>query len=493
MRRILLFNLIVLLAGLAASCMREIDPVCPHEQKGELATITLAMSGGGTRGSIALTGNLSDDYAITSLRIMVFNSGSPGTLAHNSYNFKLTGAELLDMSNNNIPYRINILPGNYDFVFIANEDSDTELRGGTQTLTQILDAYTTSNTRTNIMNEYFSSSAFQNDLTIPMTAIFRNTTVSSSNTITLAGKSTPEAPPWQVEVERAGIRIDLTLWTDKPVTAQRFEKIQMVNVPNRVYMFDVKEDNTTQNYNDSNYEPVTPTILSYRTINKGDSLSVSGLPLVPDLDITGNVILYPDTKDFEPDPLKSPGYFVWHKRIILPSSYFFDKTDGDKAILMQAVVNGNAVGGKLGGAVTTANPYGYNAPRNQRYRIVGEVKADQPIEFTILQVIDWDSERRVYVNRSLTVTPENLSFEAHLFGVGNSKSITVETNNPGGWTWSISGANADRFYAVQSGNTLTVYPTLENLGYVPLTATITFTADYRTKTVTLVQNEPIIN
>ena len=386
MRRILLISIIAILAGINSSCVRE--QFLPEPEGGQPAVITLAASGG-TRG--LLNGSEGDpDYVITSLRIMVFNSGTK-LMARN---FKI--ANLSD-----IPYKLEINTGTYDFVFIANEDSDTELRSG-NTLTQVLDAYVVgTNTLTNIMDEYFSSSAFRNDYSIPMTVIHSNVRVNANNTVTLSGNATPETPPWIVEVEHAGIRIDLTLRTDKAITAQNFTQLRILNMPDKVYFFDTKANGTTRNYNDASYE-ISLLIASLRTFAHDYSISSGVYPVNTNVgdtlkgtDSNGDVILANGYQNFK----QVGSDYVWHKRLILPSSFFSDNTNAAKAIQLQAVfLNGRSINGLLGSAVTGTNPHGYVAPRNQRYRMIGTLNADQPIEFTILKVIDWGNTHRIPLN-----------------------------------------------------------------------------------------------
>ena len=416
-RCILLFSLIAI-TNLLVSCTREsFNEIGNKVVAGEPATIELAMSGG-TRGLLPLTGILDDD-AISSLRIMIFNSasGGSGTLA---YNFMLSPSELSDMNNSSIPYKMAITTGNFDFVFIANEDSDTELRG-VNTLTQILNAYTVgSNTLSNIMSEYFSSSAFQNGITIPMTAIFRNAKVNINNTVTLSGETSPQTPPWRVEVERAAIRVDLIMKTTEPYSAANLSAFQITNVPNKVYLFSADENNTTL-YNvtgSGSFEADSP-VLSYRSIsgNDGDIFTT---------DANGDYFEESSSAiSFVETPAGS-GEYYWYKRIILPSSMFNPASTEANAMLMSAIVSGRSSSATLGDDIL-----GYTADRNNRYRIEGTLKAAQPIEFTVT-VTPWGQTNKIPVS---PISEPDYFVIDHTFNSTTIHLHMVKVDQPFGVTW----------------------------------------------------------
>ena len=373
MRRILLIGIIAF-AGLATSCVREI--FTDVNTAGDPAVIELAMSGG-TRGLLPTTGIL-DDGTISSLRIMIFNA-STGLVAHN---FLLSAGDLSAMKSSNTPYKMTISTGNFDFAFIANEDSDTELRGGTTTLTQILNAYTTSSGHTiaSVMAEHFSSSAFQNPLTIPMTAIFRNAKVSINNTITLAGKTSPEAAPWRVEVERAGIRVDLILKTTEAFTVANFTSLQITNVPNKVYLFPTNASNTPL-YNVSgsgSFESTSP-IPAYRTIagNDGDIFTT---------DVNGEYFAESTSAVSFVETSAGSGEYYWYKRIILPSSMFTPAFTEANAIILTATVAGNTSTATLG-----TGALGYTADRNNRYRVAANLKASEAEMEITTTILEWNN------------------------------------------------------------------------------------------------------
>ena len=426
-RHILLIGFIAF-AGIAASCVRE--TLTDFNVPGDPAVIELAASGS-TRGTIATEDNLGADDFISSLRIMLFNSGS-GAMA---YNFVLTATELAAMNNssNPVPYKMTITTGTFDFVFIANEDSDTELRGGS-TLTDILDAYTTSNTLSEVMNLHFLSSAFQNNLTIPMTALFRNAKVSISNTITLEGNSMPEVAPWRVGVERAAVRVDLIMKTTSPYGAANFTDFLISNVPNKVYLFPVNASNTPlYNITGSGAGPFETTI---RTIagDDGDKYSiVSGVEYFEEVD---------EFIPFVEDPT-TPGDYYWYKRIILPSSMFTPANDELNAIVLSAVVGGNTLSTTLGTSIL-----GYTAGRNNRYRLVANLKAD--VEMTLnTTIVAWNTTNININELERPIVPEDPIPDGVIQPEANSYII------PKGWDTPIliPISQAAKGYAVAGLNT----------------------------------------
>lgn len=308
------------------------------------------------------------DDTITSFRVMVFPKGMPVR-----YN------KTIDLTNNN-PFTLTIEPNLYDFVFIANEDSDTRLQG-------ILSTY--SGTVTNIMSEYFESSAFQNDYSIPMTRIIRNVRVAPDNKVYIGGSPTAQPAIWPVEVTRAGIRVDLFMETTDPTVAAAsgFSKLEIIRVPSRAYLFDTNETSPHINVTGStSFETYTATSApAYRTLayNKGDVKGSKEEEFAGDVDYT----LSEGNLSFAQDGTK----YVWYKRIILPYTAFANANTPDYGIKLRATVFG------LPYTLTLSNQAedDYIIPRNSRYKITATLNPDY-ITFSV-SVKNWGANTNVEI------------------------------------------------------------------------------------------------
>ena len=84
---------------------------------------------------------------------------------------------------------------------------------------------------------------------------------------------------------------------------------------------------------------------------------------------------------------------------------------------------------------------------------------------------------------TLNVSTNSLRFAERVSGSGVQQYVTVTTNHPSGWDYSVSGD----FTVTRSGNTLTVYPDA-NPCFAPRTATITVTAGALIETITVTQD-----
>ena len=95
-----------------------------------------------------------------------------------------------------------------------------------------------------------------------------------------------------------------------------------------------------------------------------------------------------------------------------------------------------------------------------------------------------------FAAQSLSVSTNSLVFAKCLSGSGVEQFVTVSTNVPSGWNYSISGVHASDFTVSRSGNTLTVYPNA-NPCCAPRSATITVSAGILTETISLTQEPQI--
>lgn len=298
------------------------------------------------------------DEAITSLRMMVFRTGS-----YIMYN------EKIDLANNN-PFTIKIDKGTYDFVFIANEDSDESLHSG-KTLTEVLDAYA-GRSVSDITAEYFDSSAFRNDYSIPMTSIYRNVQVIDDRSINNNG--TPVSGTWEVKVVRSGIRVDLFIVTENETMAEGFQKLEVVKVPKIAYLFDTSETTPAVNVTGaSSFETYTASSApSYRTYlyNEGDEKG----PHAPEFEGDVTYELTPSDQVFVKDGDK----WYWYKRIILPYTAFTPVGTGDNGIQLRVTVWGRPYTLTLSNQANTD----YTIKRNSRYNVTGILNPSY-IEFKV--------------------------------------------------------------------------------------------------------------
>ena len=94
-----------------------------------------------------------------------------------------------------------------------------------------------------------------------------------------------------------------------------------------------------------------------------------------------------------------------------------------------------------------------------------------------------------FIPPTLSVSTNSLLFAKCVDGSGVQQSVTVATNDPAGWDYSMSGAHASDFTVIRSGHTLTVYPN-PNPCCAPRTATLTVTAadGLLTETITVTQD-----
>jgi len=300
-----------------------------------------------------LTGDEEEpDYAVSSLRVLIFSPGS-----YTFYNFPI------DLSTAIQPYTIQIDQGTYDFVFIANEDSDPALAAE-------LANYNVSNTLSELAGKYFDSASIRNNYTIPMTRIYRNVRVAGNNEVYLNGSSTKQETPWPVEVDRASIRVDLFMETTDETMVDGFTSLQVANVPNKVYL--LPENLIGQrNYNvtgSSSFETLTASVLEYRSFDndEGDAYAYRG-PTENDVDYTIKIVNpgLSFTKE-------SDGKWHWYKRIILPETVFADKTDEDSGIELQVMVYDQTYRLTLSNQAETD----FTIPRNVRYKVTGTLTAN---------------------------------------------------------------------------------------------------------------------
>ena len=345
---------------------------CAGKEDKQPIDTTIAKIDISTKNLINIAGD--PDNIITSLRVMVFHSGS-----YLRFNEKVTSGLPSDPGLGWFDFTLNLKTGNYDFVFIVNEDSDEEVHSdaGNKTLSAILDGYDSYKTVNNIYNEYFNSSSFRNDYSIPMTTIVRDVEVKGDNEIYIGGSSTRQPTPWAVNVTRTGIRVDLCIQTASLNMKNGFAGIQLKNVPSKVYMFDKTPANQPK-YNVTGSSSFEGTLKSYRAFDNKDG------DIYTDLGGGNYTIEATDTEvEFEWNATTQKWYL--YKRLILPETFFATKTDGSLGITLEALVYDWTKSLVLSDQAETD----YTIPRNYRCRVNGTIISDD-IEFSV-SVNPWDN------------------------------------------------------------------------------------------------------
>lgn len=353
------------------------------------------------------------DNSIESIRVLVFKPG-----ADLVYNFK-TDMNVSGFSNT---FDITVTEGVYDFVFIVNEISDNILRTEGGTLTDLLNSYTEGVVQISDLDDlYFNSSAFANDLPIPATVKFTNVTISakSANKITGTGINAT-GNQWTVETIRAGIRVDLFIETEHEEMANGFEKLSLLNIPNKVYLFDKNNIIDTDDFE---------TAIREFAKNDGDRKEGTGT----------NYTLTPANLSFINTKIDNKYY--WNKRIILPSSMFADADNRENGILLQALVGQNKYDLILSNETNTD----YCTKRNHRYIVNARLtKWDGLVNFQT-KVLQWINEpQNVIFDKDyfLKVSKKNIS----IFGKGNTIEIIAETNYDGGYNNGNQGLSFNNYY-----------------------------------------------
>lgn len=392
-RYICLFIAAAMVGALTTACIKDhIEPLHGGIAEGEpvsivLSTFTMgdAADNAATRGTVSGTDDERDSQ-FSSLRVMIFHTGS--VLAYN---------KVVDLQQDGNPFTIAMTTGTYDFVFVANEDSDTAL-------TARLNAYTATSGKTigSIYGESFSSAVFRNDYTIPMTKVLKNVRVTANDLgvgTVIEGSQTYTSPAsWPVKLERAAIRIDLILKTDNAMAATNFSALQLTNVPDKVFLFDT--DGSTINYNVTgagSFETTSP-LAAYRSIAGTDGdVYASYTPAGsddPGIDYT-----LTETSASLGFVKAADNNYYWYKRIILPSSMFTPASKEANAVKLTAVANGRPLSATLGKSGV------FTAPRNQRYTLRGTLVPDMPISFTV-EVTPWGQERSVSLPFKIPEIPD---------------------------------------------------------------------------------------
>jgi len=328
------------------------------------------------------------DYEIKSLRILAFNSAT-GRL-----NFNSGKMDLLSIPQ---PVTFQIMTGQYDFVFIANEHSvDNDL------ISASLDTWT-STKLTALDQETFYYNAFSAAKSLPATSVYKNVTITGNRELTYYDSNINawiniddvHNPLWNVEVERLAIRLDLELLIDESVAGD-ITGIQFANLPNQVPFFSNKMVDNSTIYYEGGYNETYP--LSHISIN--------------DFTKTG-----PDNE----------GRFKYTlERVILPSSVFSVSTNADKAIAIE-VHQLSAPENPLRQAIGLAIPADYTSPRNLYYKIIGSISEDAVSLSAVITPKPWTEENISGNTGEQKLNVDKLSV---VISTGNATRIHFWSNQP---------------------------------------------------------------
>ncbi len=418
--------LLVLYTSLLPCCVKN-DDVQDNQPQSPLAVVRFNLAP--TR---AATGDPADNN-ISSLRVLGYDSGSGDLRFNISFEEIPTDGKVATLQ---IPM------GTYDFVFIANEDSDGSLKE------QL--ASEDNSDFDNIMKLgtlYFARPAFDASKDIPMVTLIEDVDVSGNNT-----------GVWTVAIERIAIRLRVTVTT----TEKQFEKwtmpqsITISGIPDRVYLL--------SGYDNSENRVVPGEGFASSTI------ADTAPGFISEVDSDGNVT-------------------VTYDRLILPELYL--------SLLNNFSANGLTVSIDFGDNVKSGKVYapteygfGYRLPRNVFLDMNITIKQDfLDVIGSILAWVDAPLGDKTVGGHdgqyTLTVDKTEYFFNAH----GGTQSVDITTNHPDGWTIESDAISWDHTAPTVGDNNFTApeYTT----GTIPRTGKFTVRAGNLTKTINVIQFPPV--
>lgn len=362
------------------SCIKEEIPV---PETGPEAAITIAAGTSASRSTRGFGDTDPADNTLEQLRILIFNGGG-GSLVENIH--------IPDINVKN-PYTIEIPTGTYDFVFIGNEDSDSGL-------TLLLDAFTTSNTISDLETLSFDAAAFDSSKKIPMAYTERGIQIIDDNTYKRVDDTANQTGTWEVLLKRLAMRLDVKITTENSVKAADFKKLVISNIPTHV--------------------PVLETDASGNTLYNGGASGSSSLTITK---ANG------DTGSFDQN---ARGVYEWvASRLILPSTVFTSDAESDALTLECHYVQGETSVSPL---KTGIDDY-YQVPRNT---FITATMAITPSLTVYVGVEDWDEKiLEVFAgrNRELNVSEFSISIttntRARIWFSSNMPEVTVSLQSGG--------------------------------------------------------------
>ncbi len=382
------------------------------------------------------------DSNIASLRVLIYESG--GDLKFNN--------SFSEIPTNGNTAVLEIPAGTYDFVFIANENSDEALK---EQLSAADDSDFDNIIKLATLS--FARSAFDAGKDIPMTALFQGVEVTPDNTVIVPGMD-PVTGVWNVDIERLAVRLRLTITTSE----KQFEKwvrpqsIVISGIPDKAYLY-------------PGYDNGESRIVPGETFAASATLDTAP-GFISETDADGNIT-------------------VTYDRLILPELYL--------SLLHNIPANGLTVsidfGDNVKSGLISAPPlqgYGSRLPRNLFLDM--KITIQQDFLDIIGSILAWEDAPLgnknlgdPYGQHTLTVDKTEYFFNAH----GGSQSVDITTDHPDGWTIASDAISWEGYTlptTVDNNFTTPEYTT----GTAPRTGTFVVRAGNMTKTIRVTQFPP---
>jgi hypothetical protein len=335
------------------------------------------------------------DNVITSLRALIYDSKT-GEL---QYNIPVTLPT---------PTRLNIKTGTFDFVYIANEGSDTALAAMFASADE-----SAFNTLTKLKTLSFAATAFDSAKNIPMARHYRSVRVTGDDALTYTDPSdgtnaTVANATWNVPLERIAIRLkfNITLTENQYLDwysgagAGGFTGVVIYNFPLIAYI-----------------EP---------GIENADYVKGRGLGFEaaenPGTDVPGKIVVNGDGTAT-----------VTYNRIIMPELILSSANNLESNALLLTMYFGTLANGNFvtkTGIIKIPDVSSYSIPRNTYLNLNVTVKDDNLIiDGEVLPWGDADGDYTFDGQHSLTVDKADFVFTAD----GTGQNINILTNYPTGW------------------------------------------------------------
>lgn len=202
------YAIYALIAILLISCEREV-PLSGEE-------VVVNLVAGDTRGD-----EVDKDDAIDSFRVLVYESYTK-KLAYTQYVSDIS-------SSGDYPVTLNMKTGMYDFVFIANEKS-------TRFAYQVLNNISIGAEYSGLGAVAFNDSDFSEEKNIPMATIIKGVRVMGTNKIKLPGATDYTEGTWNVELKRAGVRVNLTVTMTKEQWEASEKVLRIEGIPSTMML-----------------------------------------------------------------------------------------------------------------------------------------------------------------------------------------------------------------------------------------------------------------
>lgn len=347
------------------------------------------------------------DREISSLRVLMYQSVG-GSLA---FNIPITVPT---------PSVINILTGTYDFVFIANEDSDPALKAH---LTSAGNADI--NTLAKLRALKFDRMAFDASKDIPMVKMIEQVRVLGDNTYRILSNSLTQTGIWSVPMQRAAIRLQLLItmteaqyleWSTSP-------NITISNIAGEAFVLPEIDNSASQSETGETFAAGTTANALPGFISASDG---------------------------------SGKRTVTYNRLILPELFLSPSNNiEDNGMLLSMKFGSKTKSGMV--KVEDDDPLGYALPRNHFLKLNATVKEDA-INIDA-EVLPWgDAEEDILFDGQYTLVVEEAEF--HFAAAGNPQPIHVTTDYPLGW--SITTTDTWIKVPTQADNTVGVDPNTSN-------------------------------